>query len=781
MNQVNQFIRGVESLYDLLEPDKKPCVTVLGSFNSGKSTLVNGLLGVEVSPVGVVPTTDCLVILDYGRVFRARYNGIRQNLSFEHMEQLHSFLRSGLKKPAGRIFIEYPSPLLKKCRLVDTPGIDSSYEAGLLAEQAATEADQVIYLFHQRGIEDLNRLFLYKLAKVWKKKDLNMLSFWLNCNRGLNDGSSLESTRGVLREIFMSPVRCNTINTHNPASLEAVNLFLQANLARHTCRQAFKLLKKLDNELPGQINKAVRMKDDLVFLSEFWKAQETSQLILESGKLLNSLPSVSSKIEHILETANLINLGEAHKKPGGQVYRPKTTSVATCRNKLLALTGDLLAEKTIKNLIDFAAVENIACEIRAERFTVALLGGFSTGKTTFLNALLKENLFPTADGPTTTAVTRITYGPCKKATIHFPLQITMSICEQVQDKYGVYREQLQALERWLAPGSSDVAYVESSSEGSFQLLDRQEALKQVSQIKEYFAAGCFSQTATNRRVPGIFRLISPKAYKKTSFPEQIRVTFRDARVSEFDLSSESGREQFRKTLGPENMFRIEQVVVEHPSEYLRHADFLDTPGLDWIQKHHYQKTSSLIRHCNTFLIFLNGKHILNQMDQQNFKILFTNDPGTDFKFLPPQEKGKYFFVINFADTLNFAEQEAVCNFVRRNLGTPTGIYTPASGAPNIFLISALRAFSGDDTTNMSNLLKALEESIQKYRAKEFYMDKIAALLGILDEASLKAKALHEGGISGNGKVALRKARETLRDYRRRLKEIRSLISPAKPP
>ncbi len=783
MGQVNRFIRGVEDLYELLDQTAKPCVAVLGSFNSGKSTLVNGLLGAEVSPVGVVPTTNCLVAFDYGHTFRASYTGVKQNLPFQNMDQLRSFLGSGLKTPAGRVSIEHISPLLKKCRLLDTPGIDGARDAGLLAEQAAIEADQVIYLFHQRGMEDFNRLFLYKLADIWKKKDINKLSFWLNCNHGLCDGSSLETTRTILWEIFLSPVRCYTINTHDPASVEAVNLFLQVELARDTCRRAYGRLKKLDHELPGRISKVVRIKEETAFLSEFWRVQETSRVILETGKLLQSLPAVAGELEHTLRTANLANLGAGHKKPEGYIYRPKTTSMKKNKKRLLALTADLLAEKTTEGLIDLPAVEITAREIQSERFSAAAWGGFSTGKTTFFNALLKEDILPAADGPTTTAVTRITYGPEKKATVHFPLQITLNSCEQVGEKVGIYREQLQALERWLAPGNDAVASVECADGGFFRLLDRQEVLKRIQRVKEHFAAGAFARTAANSsRIPGVFRLISQKANKRNPFLDQVRVTFKDAWSAEFNLSEQSGREQFRKVLGPENAFRIEQVVVEHPSEFLRLADFLDTPGLDWIQKYHYPNTSGLIRQSDAYLVFFNGKHILNQMDRQNFQTLFLPQSDASFQTLTARERGKYFFIINFADALGLAEREAVCNFMRRNLGPPNGKYAPASGAPNIFLISALKALSGEDAHSMGSLLKALEEGILKYRATDFYLDKIAALLGILDEASLRAaKAYLERNASGSVKVKLRKVQETLRGYRSRLKEIRSSVSPAKPP
>jgi hypothetical protein len=128
-----------------------------------------------------------------------------------------------------------------------------------------------------------------------------------------------------------------------------------------------------------------------------------------------------------------------------------------------------------------------------------------------------------------------------------------------------------------------------------------------------------------------------------------------------------------------------------------------------------------------------------------------------------------------------AEREAVLNFARRKLGLPDGSYAPLLRGPQVFMISALKALSGDAGA-LSTLLKALEESIIKHRANEFYLGKIADILRILDEASLQvAEAYLALNTSGSGKVRLRRAQEVLRVYRRRIKEIRTSISPSKPP
>jgi GTPase SAR1 family protein len=295
MDQFNRLIELAEDLTALLPHRSKPGVAVMGAFNAGKSTLVNGLLGEEISPVGVTPTTSCLMVFEHGDNYDAGYTAKIGNFTVKDINQLHTLLKKGLTTSRDMAVLHYPSPFLKTCRLIDTPGLDSWQDAGDLIELAALEADYVIYLFHQRGIEDLNRLFLYRLAEIWKKRDIKKLTFLLNCNQGMFDGSSLETTRKLLREIFLYPVRCQSINTHSPDDIEALKQFIQLQLALDTCRGAAGHLKKLDQTLPQRLKKAAGIKDDPTFLSEYWHIQNTARIILETGRLLHSLPMVSGQ------------------------------------------------------------------------------------------------------------------------------------------------------------------------------------------------------------------------------------------------------------------------------------------------------------------------------------------------------------------------------------------------------------------------------------------------------------------------------------------------------
>lgn len=87
----------------LFHADHPYLIVLMGAFNTGKSSIINALIGEPVLGVGPTPTTDRIVIL-------------RQGPSVQR-------IASG---DTDTIF--HPSPLLERVSLVDTPGLDSVFK-----------------------------------------------------------------------------------------------------------------------------------------------------------------------------------------------------------------------------------------------------------------------------------------------------------------------------------------------------------------------------------------------------------------------------------------------------------------------------------------------------------------------------------------------------------------------------------------------------------------------------------------------------------------------------
>jgi len=121
-------------------------LVVAGEFNSGKSSLLNALLGQPLLKEGVTPTTDRIQLLAYG-------------------EQI-------AEEPLGpdAALIRLPAPLLKTVRLVDTPGTNAVIERHqILTERFLPRADLLLFVTSaDRPFTESERRFL-ALVKGFNK------------------------------------------------------------------------------------------------------------------------------------------------------------------------------------------------------------------------------------------------------------------------------------------------------------------------------------------------------------------------------------------------------------------------------------------------------------------------------------------------------------------------------------------------------------------------------------------------------------------------------------
>jgi small GTP-binding protein len=129
-------------------------VAIVGEFNAGKSTFINALIGADVAPTGVLPTTATLHHLRYAtdpiaRIhLRASTRDPQQPLErIVPVPELRATLLSTSPGSVARVEILLPIASLTRVEVIDTPGFnapDASHAEA--AREAFEEADAVLWL-----------------------------------------------------------------------------------------------------------------------------------------------------------------------------------------------------------------------------------------------------------------------------------------------------------------------------------------------------------------------------------------------------------------------------------------------------------------------------------------------------------------------------------------------------------------------------------------------------------------------------------------------------------
>lgn len=127
--------------------DEMFLVVVVGEFNSGKSALINAILGEKVLAEGVTPTTTRVTLIRYGETVT---------------EQVVD---------DGYAVVTYPLPLLKEVNIVDSPGTNAIIrQHERLTDEFVPRSDLVLFVTSaDRPLTESERQFLQRILG-WGKK-----------------------------------------------------------------------------------------------------------------------------------------------------------------------------------------------------------------------------------------------------------------------------------------------------------------------------------------------------------------------------------------------------------------------------------------------------------------------------------------------------------------------------------------------------------------------------------------------------------------------------------
>ena len=127
-------------------------VAVVGEFNAGKSTFINALVGADIAPTGVLPTTATLHLLRYGPdpIARIALDTDDPKAPRERIvpaADLRATLKTLNVEQVARVEILEPIAFLTRVEILDTPGFNAPDERHTRSARAAFEdADVAVWL-----------------------------------------------------------------------------------------------------------------------------------------------------------------------------------------------------------------------------------------------------------------------------------------------------------------------------------------------------------------------------------------------------------------------------------------------------------------------------------------------------------------------------------------------------------------------------------------------------------------------------------------------------------
>ncbi|KAG9457936.1 hypothetical protein H6P81_002444 [Aristolochia fimbriata] len=133
-------------------------LVIVGEFNSGKSTVINALLGNKYLKDGVVPTTNEITLLCYSAMESSQHERCERH-------------------PDGQFICYLPAEILKDMNIVDTPGTNVILQRQQrLTEEFVPRADLILFVISaDRPLTQSEVAFLHYIQQ-WKKKVVFILN-----------------------------------------------------------------------------------------------------------------------------------------------------------------------------------------------------------------------------------------------------------------------------------------------------------------------------------------------------------------------------------------------------------------------------------------------------------------------------------------------------------------------------------------------------------------------------------------------------------------------------
>lgn len=227
-----EVYRGTEHEPDLARMldrlDAPLRVAVAGRVKSGKSTLLNALVGERLAPTDAGECTKIVTWYADGHTYRVLLHprdGAPRQARFRREDGAIEVELDGLApEQVDRLEVTWPSQALRTATLVDTPGIGSLTEHVsrrtwelLTADEEETPADAVLYLMRHLHSGDVEFLRAFQDIEVSRPNPVNAIGVLSRADEiGAGRPDSMASARSIAARLSGDPVVRRVVQTVVP-------------------------------------------------------------------------------------------------------------------------------------------------------------------------------------------------------------------------------------------------------------------------------------------------------------------------------------------------------------------------------------------------------------------------------------------------------------------------------------------------------------------------------------------------------------------------------------
>lgn len=182
-------------------------ISFVGRFKTGKSSLLNALLGADILPTKATTATSVVTRIFRGQTAKAWFHekGNKQAITLETAKDLILNYRANDPENPGEIIMELPIPWLSyDVELRDTPGMDDSAQNGLLekiAMNALKDTDLCICVFDASAM--ISAKERERTRNIHERMAGNVI-YAVNCTNRLNSMKQLQEVENICRTFFGS-------------------------------------------------------------------------------------------------------------------------------------------------------------------------------------------------------------------------------------------------------------------------------------------------------------------------------------------------------------------------------------------------------------------------------------------------------------------------------------------------------------------------------------------------------------------------------------------------